>query len=116
MFASTLSALAVFLASAAFVHGHGYVQEIAVGSTKYTGYLPYTDPYYNVCHTVFFSLSYLHPDPPLHYSRFLNALSVRSQEMVRISDQHRSNLTFRHLSGPVTDLTLIESALLYFVL
>ncbi|PPQ92097.1 hypothetical protein CVT25_008263 [Psilocybe cyanescens] len=29
------------------VRGHGYVQEIVSGSTKYTGYLPYTDPYYN---------------------------------------------------------------------
>ncbi|KAF8648196.1 hypothetical protein AX16_006335 [Volvariella volvacea WC 439] len=27
--------------------GHGYVQEITLGSTKYTGYLPYSDPYYN---------------------------------------------------------------------
>ncbi|KAF8648194.1 hypothetical protein AX16_006333 [Volvariella volvacea WC 439] len=25
--------------------GHGYVQEITLGSTKYTGYLPYQDPY-----------------------------------------------------------------------
>ncbi|PFH48782.1 lytic polysaccharide monooxygenase [Amanita thiersii Skay4041] len=29
------------------VEGHGYVQEITLGSTKYTGYLPYQDPYYN---------------------------------------------------------------------
>lgn len=29
------------------VHGHGYVQEVVIGSTDYTGYLPYTDPYYN---------------------------------------------------------------------
>ncbi|KAF8648202.1 hypothetical protein AX16_006341 [Volvariella volvacea WC 439] len=27
------------------VLGHGYVQEITLGSTKYTGYLPYQDPY-----------------------------------------------------------------------
>ncbi|KAF8648206.1 hypothetical protein AX16_006345 [Volvariella volvacea WC 439] len=27
--------------------GHGYVQEITLGSTKYTGYLPYQDPYMN---------------------------------------------------------------------
>lgn len=29
------------------VRGHGYVQEITASGTKYTGYLPYTDPYYN---------------------------------------------------------------------
>ncbi|KAJ2911966.1 hypothetical protein MD484_g8449, partial [Candolleomyces efflorescens] len=29
------------------VAGHGYVQEITLGSTKHTGYLPYSDPYYN---------------------------------------------------------------------
>ncbi|EKM83378.1 hypothetical protein AGABI1DRAFT_123712 [Agaricus bisporus var. burnettii JB137-S8] len=29
------------------VDAHGYVQEITLGSTKYTGYLPYSDPYYN---------------------------------------------------------------------
>ncbi|TFK37297.1 glycoside hydrolase family 61 protein [Crucibulum laeve] len=41
-------ALAVsLLIAAASVHGHGYVQEITAGSTKYTGYLPYQDPYYN---------------------------------------------------------------------
>jgi hypothetical protein len=28
------------------VRGHGYVQEVSVGSTKWTGYLPYSDPYY----------------------------------------------------------------------
>ncbi|KAF8064361.1 glycoside hydrolase family 61 protein [Lyophyllum atratum] len=42
-------ALAASLLSAlvSSVHGHGYVQEIASGSTKWTGYLPYSDPYYN---------------------------------------------------------------------
>ncbi|KAF9002942.1 glycoside hydrolase family 61 protein F [Cyathus striatus] len=29
------------------VRGHGYVEEITVGTTKYTGYLPYSDPYYS---------------------------------------------------------------------
>ena len=28
-----------------FTKGHGYVQEVDIGSDKYTGYLPYTDPY-----------------------------------------------------------------------
>ncbi|RXW22113.1 hypothetical protein EST38_g3739 [Candolleomyces aberdarensis] len=32
---------------AAQVAGHGYVQEITLGSTKHVGYLPYSDPYYN---------------------------------------------------------------------
>lgn len=26
------------------VDAHGYVQEVTLGSTKYTGYLPYSDP------------------------------------------------------------------------
>lgn len=39
---------AIFLfALSTVVSAHGYVQEITLGSTKYTGYLPYTDPYYN---------------------------------------------------------------------
>lgn len=29
------------------VNAHGYVQDVVVDSTHYTGYLPYTDPYYN---------------------------------------------------------------------
>lgn len=29
------------------VHAHGYVQDVVVDSTHYTGYLPYSDPYYN---------------------------------------------------------------------
>ncbi|KAF9461352.1 glycoside hydrolase family 61 protein F [Collybia nuda] len=41
-------ALALSLLSALVsVRGHGYVQEVTSGSTKYTGYLPYQDPYYN---------------------------------------------------------------------
>lgn len=28
-------------------YGHGYVDEVTLGSTKYTGYLPYQDPYMN---------------------------------------------------------------------
>lgn len=38
-------ALVVTLLSVATsVKGHGYVQEVTIGSTKYTGYLPYSDP------------------------------------------------------------------------
>lgn len=40
-------ALAVVLGLAASVAAHGYVQELTFGTTKYTGYLPYTDPYYS---------------------------------------------------------------------
>ncbi|KDQ18179.1 glycoside hydrolase family 61 protein [Botryobasidium botryosum FD-172 SS1] len=39
-------ALAV-LSSLPSVLGHGYVQEVTLGSSKYTGWLPYSDPYYN---------------------------------------------------------------------
>ncbi|KAF9018447.1 glycoside hydrolase family 61 protein [Hymenopellis radicata] len=42
-----LTALLALLPALQLVAGHGYVQEITLGSTKYTGYLPYTDPYYN---------------------------------------------------------------------
>ncbi|KAG2006269.1 hypothetical protein CC2G_002600 [Coprinopsis cinerea AmutBmut pab1-1] len=28
-----------------YVSAHGYVQEVTLGETKYTGYLPYADPY-----------------------------------------------------------------------
>ncbi|KAF4613533.1 hypothetical protein D9613_008195 [Agrocybe pediades] len=41
LFTALLSALVVT------VRGHGYVQDIVSGSTHYTGYLPYQDPYYN---------------------------------------------------------------------
>ena len=39
-----LSLPALFVTS---VRAHGYVQDVVVGSTHYTGYLPYSDPYYN---------------------------------------------------------------------
>lgn len=41
-----LQALAVsLLASVVSVQGHGYVSDVTAGGTKYTGYLPYSDPY-----------------------------------------------------------------------
>ncbi|KAF8956148.1 glycoside hydrolase [Flammula alnicola] len=46
MFKSLLSLTLLSFLSIS-VRGHGYVQEIDSGSTKYTGYLPYQDPYYN---------------------------------------------------------------------
>lgn len=42
-----LLAFASILASLGGVAAHGYVQDVVVGSTHYTGYLPYTDPYYS---------------------------------------------------------------------
>ncbi|KAH9942263.1 glycoside hydrolase family 61 protein [Epithele typhae] len=42
---SILCALALTALSATSVQAHGYVQDVAVGSTHYTGYLPYSDPY-----------------------------------------------------------------------
>ncbi|KIJ61718.1 lytic polysaccharide monooxygenase [Hydnomerulius pinastri MD-312] len=42
-----LTAVATLLSTLACVKGHGYVQEINTGSASYTGYLPYSDPYYN---------------------------------------------------------------------
>lgn len=45
-----LSLLSTFLVAAfgaASVNAHGYVQDVVVGSTYYTGYLPYQDVYMN---------------------------------------------------------------------
>lgn len=44
MFTKTL---AVALGLVASVAAHGYVQQLTIGGLKYTGYLPYTDPYYS---------------------------------------------------------------------
>lgn len=46
MFKLTLVAVSL-LSTIVSVRGHGYVQEVVSGSAKYTGYLPYQDPYYN---------------------------------------------------------------------
>ncbi|KDR72253.1 hypothetical protein GALMADRAFT_229076 [Galerina marginata CBS 339.88] len=43
----TTLAIAFFSTLAVSVQGHGYVQDIVSGSTHFTGYLPYQDPYYN---------------------------------------------------------------------
>lgn len=43
----TLATIAALLSAVSTVSAHGYVQELTLGSTKYTGYLPYSDPYYN---------------------------------------------------------------------
>jgi len=43
----TSLSVVVLSALAVCVQGHGYVQDIVSGSTHFTGYLPYQDPYYN---------------------------------------------------------------------
>ncbi|KAF9448851.1 lytic polysaccharide monooxygenase [Macrolepiota fuliginosa MF-IS2] len=47
MFKLACATAIAFLGLVSRVEAHGYVQEVTLGSTKYTGYLPYTDPYYN---------------------------------------------------------------------
>ena len=42
-----LTALVSALSAATLANAHGYVQDVVVGSTHYTGYLPYEDPYKN---------------------------------------------------------------------
>ncbi|KAJ3574983.1 hypothetical protein NP233_g1403 [Leucocoprinus birnbaumii] len=46
MFKLAITAAVALLGLISQVEAHGYVQEITLGSTKYTGYLPYSDPYY----------------------------------------------------------------------
>ncbi|KAI9067237.1 lytic polysaccharide monooxygenase [Trametes sanguinea] len=47
MFSAILTLFVTALAATS-VDAHGYVQEVVIGSTHYTGYLPYQDPYYPV--------------------------------------------------------------------
>ena len=42
-----ISALIIVALAASSVNAHGYVQEVVIDDTDYTGYLPYTDPYMN---------------------------------------------------------------------
>ncbi|KII84165.1 glycoside hydrolase family 61 protein [Plicaturopsis crispa FD-325 SS-3] len=42
--AFTAAAALAFISTA---NAHGYVQDVVIGSTHYTGYLPYSDPYYD---------------------------------------------------------------------
>lgn len=41
-----VSAFVLSALAATSVKAHGYVQDVVIGSTHYTGYLPYSDPYY----------------------------------------------------------------------
>lgn len=82
--------LALFLLSALVsVRGHGYVQEVVSGSTKYTGYLPYQDPYYN--------------PPP---QRIIRKLPGNGEFESKALCVPISRLNPR--IGPITDLSLIE--------
>ena len=44
---SLIPAFYLVVLAATSVNAHGYVQDVVIGSTHYTGYLPYSDPYYN---------------------------------------------------------------------
>ncbi|KAL7271355.1 hypothetical protein RUND412_005894 [Rhizina undulata] len=44
----SLAAAAAAFFNAASVVGHGYVSDTTIGGTTYTGYLPYSDPYWSV--------------------------------------------------------------------
>ncbi|KAG5636056.1 hypothetical protein H0H81_009227 [Sphagnurus paluster] len=44
---SALALAITLFAASTSVNAHGYVQEVTLGTTKYTGYLPYSDPYWN---------------------------------------------------------------------
>lgn len=85
---SLVSALLVAALGAASVNAHGYVQDVVVGSTHWTGYLPYNDVYEN-------------PQP----KRIIRAIPGNGT----FADLLSSTLLYlRFLLGPVTDLTLIE--------
>ncbi|TDL20234.1 glycoside hydrolase family 61 protein F [Rickenella mellea] len=46
MFTSSLILASLFFSTITTVKAHGYVQDVVIGTTHYTGYLPYSDPYY----------------------------------------------------------------------
>ncbi|KAG5638097.1 hypothetical protein H0H81_001864 [Sphagnurus paluster] len=45
MFRSAITLAITLFSVSVSVNAHGYVQEVTLGSTKYTGYLPYSDPH-----------------------------------------------------------------------
>ncbi|KAG7086024.1 hypothetical protein E1B28_003546 [Marasmius oreades] len=71
------------------VQGHGYVQEITAGGTKYTGYLPYTDPYMN-------------PVP----QRIVRKVPGNGNSI--LVSPHPFDPSTYLITGPVEDLTLID--------
>lgn len=83
-----LCSIATLLSVLAVVTAHGYVQEVDIGSTVYTGYLPYTDPYY--------------VPPP---ERIIRKIYGNGETFALVS----CVFSCCYL-GPVTDITLIEYA------
>lgn len=57
MFKSIVALSVTFLGLAGFVVGHGYVQEITLGNTTHTGYLPFSDPYASPPYVILASLT-----------------------------------------------------------
>lgn len=47
MFKLFVALAAAISAVVTSVNAHGYVQEVTANGVKYSGYLPYSDPYYN---------------------------------------------------------------------
>ena len=85
MFALLLTAVSS-LASLSGVAAHGYVQDVLAGGTHYTGYLPYSDPYYN--------------PPP---DRIIRKIPGNGNTHVFVSFY-----SLIVVAGPVQDVTLIE--------
>ena len=55
------AATATSLVLALQANAHGYVQEVTLGSTKYTGYNPYADPCVSPFHTLGYGSDTLWP-------------------------------------------------------
>ncbi|KAJ8457023.1 hypothetical protein ONZ45_g18481 [Pleurotus djamor] len=47
MFKSVLAFTATIFTALTLVNAHGYVQQVTLGTTTYSGYMPYSDPYYS---------------------------------------------------------------------
>jgi hypothetical protein len=110
MFKFTLALTTLLLGVTTSVRGHGYVQEITLGSTKYTGYLPFSDPYADLLSHSSGSMT----------TNLLQGIIIplskgscdKSLEMVCGSNS--SPILFDNLPcnpGPVEDLSLIEYVL-----
>ena len=76
-----LTALLSLLPILQLVAGHGYVQDITLGSTEYTGYLPYSDPYVLLlqwwpCRLIFNSPATLIPFQNASFDRSPGTVSI----------------------------------------
>lgn len=95
MFALALAFAVIVTSPLPSVRAHGYVQDVVVGSTHYTGYLPYTDPYYN-------------PVP----QRIIRKIPGNGRLSFCYPMQHDFDYCLWSL-GPVQDVTLIEYVFLF---